>query len=59
MSGLPRRSCKGCYQAENHVIVELYASGNVILTDKSYTIMNVLRQHAPEEVPPVSLQYLL
>ena len=37
-------------QAETHVIVEVYGMGNVILTDASYTILNVLRQHAPEEV---------
>ena len=38
-------SGEGCY----HVLVEFYASGNIILTDGEYTILNVLRQHAPDE----------
>eukprot|EP00698_Gefionella_okellyi_P000468 TRINITY_DN10423_c0_g1_i1.p1 TRINITY_DN10423_c0_g1~~TRINITY_DN10423_c0_g1_i1.p1 ORF type:complete len:1065 (-),score=298.79 TRINITY_DN10423_c0_g1_i1:68-3262(-) len=29
----------------NHVIIEFYASGNVILTDKDYQIMTLLRTH--------------
>ena len=39
----------GFEEAAYHVIVELYASGNIILTDSTYTILNVLRQHAPDE----------
>ncbi|CAM9411579.1 unnamed protein product, partial [Choristocarpus tenellus] len=29
----------------NHVILELYASGNIILTDQKYEILNLLRTH--------------
>lgn len=36
---------EACY----HILVELYASGNVILTDHSYTILSLLRSHKFEE----------
>jgi len=29
----------------HHILVELYASGNVILTDHEYTILSLLRSH--------------
>lgn len=29
----------------HHILVELYASGNVILTDNEYTILSLLRSH--------------
>ena len=29
----------------NHILVELYAKGNVILTDSDYTILSLLRTH--------------
>lgn len=32
-----------------HILVELYASGNVILTDHTYTILSLLRSHKFEE----------
>ena len=32
-----------------HILVELYASGNVILTDSTYTILSLLRSHKFEE----------
>ena len=32
-----------------HILVELYASGNVILTDNNYTILSLLRSHKFEE----------
>ncbi|CAM9921523.1 unnamed protein product, partial [Discosporangium mesarthrocarpum] len=32
----------------NHVILELYASGNIILTDHKYEILNLLRTHTYE-----------
>jgi predicted ribosome quality control (RQC) complex YloA/Tae2 family protein len=36
---------EACY----HILVELYASGNVILTDFEYTILSLLRIHKYEE----------
>ena len=33
----------------HHILVELYASGNVILTDHEYTILSLLRSHKFEE----------
>ena len=36
---------EACY----HILVELYASGNVILTDHQYTILSLLRSHKFEE----------
>ena len=36
-------------EAAYHILVELYASGNVILTDHSYTILSLLRSHKFEE----------
>ena len=32
-----------------HILVELYASGNVILTDYEYTILSLLRSHKFDE----------
>jgi predicted ribosome quality control (RQC) complex YloA/Tae2 family protein len=32
-----------------HILVELYASGNVILTDHEYTILSLLRSHKFED----------
>ena len=32
-----------------HILVELYASGNIILTDHTYTILSLLRSHKFEE----------
>ncbi|XP_045605121.2 ribosome quality control complex subunit NEMF isoform X1 [Procambarus clarkii] len=33
----------GSGEAEHHVILELYDRGNIVLTDNSYTILNILR----------------
>ncbi|KAG0710660.1 Nuclear export mediator factor Nemf [Chionoecetes opilio] len=33
----------GSQEAEHHILVELYDRGNIVLTDASYTILNVLR----------------
>lgn len=33
----------GSSEAENHIILELYDRGNIVLTDYSYTILNILR----------------
>ncbi|CAN0005340.1 unnamed protein product, partial [Ectocarpus sp. 12 AP-2014] len=35
----------GSGKASNHVILELYASGNIILTDSKYEILDLLRTH--------------
>ena len=34
---------------ENHLIIELYSSGNIILTDKDYVILTLLRSHKYED----------
>jgi len=34
-----------------HIIVELYAQGNVILTDDQYTILSLLRSHTFDGAP--------
>ena len=36
-------------EASYHILVELYASGNIILTDNTYTILSLLRSHKFEE----------
>ncbi|KAK8390645.1 hypothetical protein O3P69_010388 [Scylla paramamosain] len=33
----------GSQEAEHHIIVELYDRGNIVLTDNTYTILNILR----------------
>ncbi|CAM9999548.1 unnamed protein product, partial [Hapterophycus canaliculatus] len=38
----------GSGKASNHVILELYASGNIILTDSKYEILDLLRTHTYE-----------
>jgi predicted ribosome quality control (RQC) complex YloA/Tae2 family protein len=38
----------GSGDAENHIIMELYANGNIILTDHSYLILALLRSHEKE-----------
>jgi hypothetical protein len=39
-----------------HVILELYASGNIILTDHEYRIMNLLRTHKYDESVKVAVR---
>ena len=36
-------------EASYHILVELYASGNVILTDHEYNILSLLRSHKFDE----------
>ena len=36
-------------ETAHHILVELYASGNIILTDSTYTILSLLRSHKFEE----------
>jgi len=33
----------GIDEAEHHVILEMYDRGNIVLTDNTYTILNILR----------------
>jgi predicted ribosome quality control (RQC) complex YloA/Tae2 family protein len=39
-----------------HILVELYASGNVILTDHEYTILSLLRSHKFEENATIAVK---
>uniref|UniRef100_K3WCD0 Ribosome quality control complex subunit 2 n=1 Tax=Globisporangium ultimum (strain ATCC 200006 / CBS 805.95 / DAOM BR144) TaxID=431595 RepID=K3WCD0_GLOUD len=39
----------GSDQLQCHLILELYASGNIILTDESYNILSLLRTHKFDE----------
>lgn len=39
----------GADQLQCHLILELYASGNIILTDENYTILSLLRTHKFDE----------
>ena len=39
-----------------HVILELYAAGNIILTDHAYVIMNLLRTHQYDESVNVAVR---
>ncbi|CAM9368366.1 unnamed protein product, partial [Scytosiphon promiscuus] len=47
----------GSGKASNHVILELYASGNIILTDSKYEILDLLRTHtvAVRQIYPMEL----
>jgi len=40
----------------HHILVELYASGNVILTDHEYTILSLLRSHKFEENATIAVK---
>ena len=35
--------CFGSGEAANHLLVEVYDRGNIVLTDQEYKILNVLR----------------
>ena len=37
--------CFGSGDAAYHLILELYASGNVVLTDANYNVLTLLRSH--------------
>ena len=39
-----------------HIIVELYAQGNVILTDKDYTILSLLRSYTLDNQQPEKVE---
>lgn len=39
-----------------HILVELYASGNVILTDHEYTILSLLRSHKFDEEARIAVK---
>lgn len=43
-------------EAAYHILVELYASGNVILTDHEYTILSLLRSHKFEDDASISVK---
>lgn len=43
-------------EAAYHILVELYASGNVILTDHEYTILSLLRSHKFEDDATISVK---
>lgn len=43
-------------EAAYHILVELYASGNVILTDHEYTILSLLRSHKFEDETSISVK---
>lgn len=46
----------GFEQFAYHLIVELYASGNVILTDSSYLILTTLRTHAFDDETRIAVR---
>lgn len=39
-----------------HILVELYAAGNVILTDHEYTILSLLRSHKFDETAKIQIR---
>jgi len=39
----------GVGEAAYHVILELYDKGNIILADKDYVMLNILRPHTEDE----------
>lgn len=43
-------------EAAHHILVELYASGNVILTDHEYTILSLLRSHKFEDNAAIAVK---
>lgn len=43
-------------EAAFHILVELYASGNVILTDHEYTILSLLRSHKFDEESKIAVK---
>lgn len=43
-------------EASYHILVELYASGNVILTDHEYTILSLLRSHKFDDETSTSVK---
>ncbi len=39
-----------------HILIELYAAGNVILTDHEYTILSLLRSHKFDETAKIQIK---
>ena len=39
-----------------HILVELYAQGNVVLTDKDYVVLHLLRSHKFEEDAKIAIK---
>lgn len=39
----------GTGEVEHHIILEVYDRGNLVLTDKDYTILNILRPRTDAE----------
>jgi predicted ribosome quality control (RQC) complex YloA/Tae2 family protein len=39
----------GSGEAQHHVLLELYAAGNIILTDAAYRVLTLLRVHKDDE----------
>lgn len=43
-------------ESAHHILVELYAQGNVILTDHEYTILSLLRSHKFEDDAKIAVK---
>lgn len=39
----------GSGEVQNHVILELYSQGNIILTDKDFVVIQLIRSHQYNE----------
>ncbi|KAF0686277.1 Aste57867_21883 [Aphanomyces stellatus] len=50
--------CFGDGDQRHHLILELYAAGNIILTDDKYTILSLLRTHAYDEQVKVAVKQI-
>lgn len=48
--------CFGRGENAYHILVELYASGNVILTDSEYVILSLLRSHKFDEQAKIGVR---
>ncbi|ETV91316.1 hypothetical protein H310_14136 [Aphanomyces invadans] len=48
--------CFGDGDQRHHLILELYAAGNIILTDHAYTILSLLRTHAYDDQVKVAVK---
>lgn len=43
-------------EGAHHILVEMYASGNIILTDHEYTILSLLRIHKFEDDAAIAVK---
>ncbi|CAK4521164.1 unnamed protein product [Aphanomyces euteiches] len=50
--------CFGDGDQRHHLILELYAAGNIILTDHTYTILSLLRTHAYDDQVKVAVKQI-